>query len=103
MLRGVLGRLAKRGGGAGALPECAVLEVMLECRNLTFNFESDLMPEAWVPRSEACLALLCQSLARPAWGAPQVDVTEFMLTLTIHVRQMAWPSLDVLETSRRNL
>jgi len=26
-----------------------------------------------------------------------------MLTLTIHVRQMAWPSLDVLEASRRAL
>lgn len=103
MLRGVRGRLARRGGGADALAEGAVLGVMVECRNLTLSFESELIPQDWATRSEECLALLCRSLARPAWGAVRVDVTEFMLTLTIHVRQMAWPSLDVLEDSRRAL
>jgi len=49
------------------------------------------------------LEAVCRAFAVTEWGAALVDVTEVLLTLTLHRRPVTWPTLDSLLATRKVL
>lgn len=62
-----------------------------------------MLPPLWVLRSEASLAAFCSALVSPSWGSVAVDMTDLLLHLTFHERNISWPTADALTASRELL
>jgi hypothetical protein len=104
MLTKLVSNLVSRSGGSAAAVSAATLTAaILEQRSSGFQFDVNLVPPLWVKRSEATLATFCSALVNPEWGNVAVDVTELILALTFHERQISWPTMDALMASRQLL
>lgn len=99
MLCGLMQQLLERGGGAACVPPGVLLEVLMRMRNQTLSFEAECMPRSWALRSEASWRVFCEAFVSPEWGSVGVDVTELLLALTFHGRQLGPPSDEALEES----
>jgi len=103
MLRGLLQHLMPRISGAAVCSPDDLLAVLLERRLSGYSFDVDLVPPAWVRRSEASLAAFCLGFASTRWGDVAVDVTELLIALTLHERNLPWPTPEALLASREHL
>jgi len=103
MLLGLLQKILVQTPRTAAIRPEALLAAVLEQRSSGFKFDVDLVPPSWVLRSEATLAAFCSALVSPAWGNTAVDITELLLHLTFHERQISWPSPEALIASRELL
>jgi len=103
MLGALMSRLVERASSDGSLSSSGALAVLLAGRNATYSFESDLVPAAWVQRSEAVYCTLCDSLVTPSWGTKAVDATNLALAIGLSGQRLGWPSLQMLEATRRQI
>lgn len=103
MLLALVKKMMDRCGGAAGISGDALLSVVLEQRSSGFKFDVDFVPPAWVLRSEAAVAVFCSELVTPAWGNVAVDITELVLQLTFHERNISWPSAEALMATRQLL
>lgn len=103
MLLGLVQTICKRRPGIAAIGVDALLAAVLERRSSGFKFDIDVVPPAWVLRSEAALATFCSAWVSPAWGNLAVDLTDLLLHLTFHERNISWPSAEALMASREML
>merc|ERR1719453_2459079 len=90
MLIALAKNLVGRSGGA-TISADGLLAAILEQRSSGLRFDVDIVPPSLVLRSESALASLCSAQVTPAWGNVAVDITEFLLHLTFHERNISWP------------
>jgi hypothetical protein len=100
MLLGLAKNLTERSGAAAAVSSDTFLAALLEQRSSGFGFDVDMVPPSFVSRSEALLAYFSATLVTPAWGNIAVDVTEILLQLTFHERNVPWPTAEALVAAR---
>ncbi|OLP92377.1 hypothetical protein AK812_SmicGene25849 [Symbiodinium microadriaticum] len=82
MLWGLLTRLADLSGAVCSAEQ--LLQALLERRHCALGFNNEqVIPESWVMRPLVVYKLLCDSMVEPAWGATGVDVTEFLLEVSL--------------------
>jgi len=102
MMWGLLSRLTSN-LETGACDAEQLMKALLERRHGALGFENEqVIPPLWVQRPlvQAVYHLLCRSFVEPAWGATQVDLTEFFLALTHHENFLTWPTMEALEATR---